>query len=311
MLLTGASGGLGRFLAAELLGRGHTVRIFDRPTPEAVRWARTLKGDVELAWGDLRDEGAVRRAVDGVAGVVHAAFVIYPDSERDPALAEEVNVGGTRRLVEAMRALAPEAPLVFASSYHVHPFRPDRAGPLRVDDEVAPRDHYAAHKLAAEAIVRASGQPATILRLSSILLDRKPTPANLRMIFDIPIDTRFEMVDPRDAAVAFANALVTPAVSGRTLFVGGGPPCQRTYRSFYAEVFDDALGLGTFPDEAFAETPWIGDWLDTTESQALLRFQSRTLEDWLTTQRTRGPARWATRALAPLIRRCMLRHSRR
>ncbi len=310
MLLTGASGGLGRHIAAEILARGHVLRAFDLATPAATRWARGLSGETELVWGDLRDDASVRRAVEGVDAIIHNAFVIYPASERDPAAAEAVNVGGTKRIVEAAKALAPEAPFVFASSYHVHPYREDRGRPLRIDDEIAASDHYAAHKIAAEAIVRDSGLPATILRLSSILLDRKMTPENLRLIFEIPMDTRFEMVHPRDAATAFVNATETPAVRGRTLFVGGGPSCQRTYRRFYEEIFG-AVGLGPFPDEAYSEKPFIGDWLDTAESEALLKFQRRTIANWVETQRVRGPTRWATRLLRPLIQRWMLRYSQR
>jgi len=71
------------------------------------------------------------------------------------------------------------------------------------------------------------------------------------------------------------------------------------------------VGLGPFPEEAYTEKPFIGDWLDTTESEALLRYQQRTIAEWVETQRARGPALWATRLLRPLIQRWMLRYSQR
>ena len=43
----------------------------------------------------------------------------------------------------------------------------------------------------------------------------------------------------------------------------------------------EATGLGAFPEEAFGNLPATPDWIDTSESQALLNYQKHTLDDWL------------------------------
>jgi UDP-glucose 4-epimerase len=306
VLLTGAFGAVGRTILATLVERGHEVRVFELDTPANRRLARGQPARVEVRFGDLRDPDAVRAAAADVDAVLHVAFIVHPDTERDPATAHAVNVEGTANLLAA----AGPRRFVFTSSYHVHPYVPARRPPITVDEPVAPTDHYAAHKIACEAAIRASEARWTILRLSSVMLDRPPDAKNLGIVFQIPLDTRMEMVHPDDAARACANALTTPATEGRTLFVGGGPSCQVTYRELLARSFA-ARGLPMLPDAAFpTDIPFIGDWLDTRESEALLDFQRTSLADWLATSQTAsGPVRLATRAVGPLVRAWMLRYS--
>lgn len=103
-----------------------------------------------------------------------------------------------------------------------------------------------------------------------------------------------------------------PGCDGRVLFIGGGPRCQTTYRELLTASFA-ARGLPMLPDAAFpTEPPFIGDWLDTAESEALLGYQRVGLHEWIEgSQRPAAPVRWATRLVAPLVQSWMLSHSPR
>jgi nucleoside-diphosphate-sugar epimerase len=94
VLLAGATGELGRALAAELLARGHEVRALVRD-PNAPR-AQALAGlGAELAAGDVIDP-AVEDAAAGCGVVIHAATAIG-DWERNDRIRRE----GTRHLLAA------------------------------------------------------------------------------------------------------------------------------------------------------------------------------------------------------------------
>ena len=96
ILLTGAGGNLGRVLAPALAQAGHTLRLFD---------FRPLDGSGhETVLGDVRNLDDVRRAMEGVEAVVHAAALhgIHL-SKWTPEDFWAINVTGTFHVSEAAR----------------------------------------------------------------------------------------------------------------------------------------------------------------------------------------------------------------
>ncbi|SFN37976.1 NAD-dependent epimerase/dehydratase family protein [Mycetocola miduiensis] len=146
VLVTGASGLLGRAVAAELLSAGHEVRCFQR-RPSGVAGASDSLGSVA-------DPDAVARAVSGQDAVVHLAAKV--SLAGDPADFDRVNVGGTRNLLDAART-AGIARFVYVSSPSVA-----HAGTSIVGDDALPADplrargDYARTKAEAELLALAA-----------------------------------------------------------------------------------------------------------------------------------------------------------
>lgn len=92
LLLTGATGFLGRRLVPELLRHGHDVRALARDPAKA-------PPGVEAVRGDVTDRASVEAAMAGVEGVLHLA-AIY-DFGVDRARMAAVNVEGTRNVLDA------------------------------------------------------------------------------------------------------------------------------------------------------------------------------------------------------------------
>lgn len=312
VLVTGAFGNVGQSTVQELVRQGHTVRGFDLKTRLNEKAARKLVAEVDVVWGDLRRPDDVAAAVRDQEAVVHLAFIIPKlsatgfESEEHPDWAREVNVGGTRNLIEAMQA-QPEPPtLLFASSYHIYGRTQDQPPPRTASDPVRPLEHYAHHKVECEAMVRASGLKWSILRLAATLpIAMKLDPG----MFDVPLHNRMEYVHTRDVGLAFANAVSNPEAWGKVLLIGGGAACQYIYHQIAEQVLD-GLGVGMLPEEAFASTPFATDWLDTAESQRLLRYQGHTLEDYVQDLKRQLGARWhLIRFFRPLVRYVLLKQS--
>jgi nucleoside-diphosphate-sugar epimerase len=97
-------------------------------------------------------------------------------------------------------------------------------------------------------------------------------------MFEIGLRNRIEALHADDAALALANALATPEAWGRVLFVGGGPACQLTYGEYLRRLLA-AMGMEMLPAEAFADKEYATDWIDTEESQRLLRYQRHSFDD--------------------------------
>jgi CDP-paratose 2-epimerase len=92
-------------------------------------------GDYQHHDVDIRDAAAVRslfeQHVGRIAAVVHTAAQPSHDwAARDPQMDFTVNANGTLNLLEASRAVCPEAPFVFTSTNKVYGDTPNRL-PLR------------------------------------------------------------------------------------------------------------------------------------------------------------------------------------
>ena len=73
VLLTGGAGFIGRHVLNELLTRGHEVRVLDSLRSDVHKDSKTAPLDAELVVADVRDAGAIDRALDGVEAVLHLA----------------------------------------------------------------------------------------------------------------------------------------------------------------------------------------------------------------------------------------------
>ena len=288
------------------------VTCFDVRTRANAAAASRVAAPTRVVWGDVRRPDDLAAAVAGQDVVIHLAFVIPKlsvtgrDCEQEPAWARDINVGGTRNLIAAMRAQPTPPGLIFASSLHLYGPTQHLPPPRTVDDPVNPTEHYARHKVECEALVRDSGLRWSILRFAAAM------PIALRAdpgMYDVPLATRMEFVHTHDVGLALANALDTDAIWGRILHIGGGPRCQLLYREIAAKALE-AMGVGMLPDAAFSETPFCTDWLDTRESEALLHYQRHTYDDFCRdVARLAGWRRGMVRTFRPLVRAWLLARS--
>ena len=98
-LITGATGFVGGLLLSRLVAEGRPVRALVRHLGDRERLPDPR---VELAIGSLEDEESLARAADGCEVVYHVAGVNQLCLS-DPSPLYQVNVEGTRRMLEAAR----------------------------------------------------------------------------------------------------------------------------------------------------------------------------------------------------------------
>jgi NADH dehydrogenase len=206
--VTGATGFVGRHIAALLPGRGHRLRALVRPR---TRTRPSVGPALELVPGELADSGALAALVQGADAVIHLVGIIV---EAGPATFGAVHVEGTRRLLAA------------AVHAGVGRFVHMSAIGARAEPGATP---YHRTKWQAEELVRGSGLCSAVFRPSLI---SGPESAPIRAIARlhrwspvVPIfgDGRFstQPVWIGDVALAFARAVEDSALVG--VFELGGP----------------------------------------------------------------------------------------
>jgi UDP-glucose 4-epimerase len=221
VLVTGATGFIGAPLTEALAGAGYQVRAAVRD-----RRRRTFPAGVEIAMlPDLA--GAVDWAplATGMDAVVHLAGIAHVGPEIPDAIYDRVNHLATAALAGAA-AMAGVGRFVFMSSTRA------QAGaaadnPLTETADPTPTDAYGRSKLAAEAAVRASGLPYTILRPAMVYgPNPKGNLASLIRLAALPLPLPFGAYANRRSLLALDNliaaarfALEDPRAENETFLV--------------------------------------------------------------------------------------------
>lgn len=168
VLVTGGAGFVGTNVVTHLLERGYEVTALDDLSAGARPewWGRD--SDPVCIEGGIEDQASVRRATEGIEGVVHlAARPGVADSVDRPDLDFQTNVLGTFTVFDAARQ-AGVSRFVFASSGAV---LAAATPPLREDMAPAPKSPYGASKLYGEGITAAGdafGMVGISLRFSNV-----------------------------------------------------------------------------------------------------------------------------------------------
>ena len=147
-LVTGGAGFIGSALVRALLARGERVRVIDNFYSGKRENLAAVAADVEVIEGDIRDGGALGRALAGVEIVFHeAAIVSVPRSLVDPDASHDVNATATLQLLAAAKRAGARR-LVYAASSAAYGDTPTL--PKVETMRPAPLSPYAVSKLAAE-----------------------------------------------------------------------------------------------------------------------------------------------------------------
>jgi len=273
VLITGGAGYIGSLLADEMLQSGRQVRVLDSLLHGQEDIAAELEArGVEVIRADVRDADARRKAVEGAAAVVHlAAIVGDPACAKDPAGADEVNVQGSRAMVEAARE-AGVGQFVFASTCSNYGRMADPLVPIDETGELAPVSLYAEQKVGIEKMLLDNDNGhgdlrPTCLRFATVY------GVGRRMRFDLTVneftrdlwaDRSLEVfgeqfwrpyVHVRDAARAVRTVLEAPAeqVAGQVFNAGHS---DENYRKLdLVEIITGQLGRGDVQYVQRAEDP--------------------------------------------------------
>ena len=250
LLLTGATGFLGKRLAARL-AREHDVRLLVRPSSSRAG----LPAGVEIAPGDVTDRASLERALAGRDAAVHAAALVKISAPR--AEFERVNVGGLDNLLAAAAAAGVGRLLYVSSFIALGPSElgpggllDESAEPLRAGRERAWINDYERTKSLSDAAARraiAGGAPLVVVYPGVIYGPGELTEGNIvcRRLLDLAhrrlpalvgrAERRWNYVFVEDVAEGIARALER-APAGSRYVLGGENVTQGEFYRLAGEL---------------------------------------------------------------------------
>ena len=219
LAVTGVSGAIGQRFLRLLDDQGWTDRVVGLDTREPRFRPRFLDHRaVDLA-GPPADDADLAPLLDGCHTLVHLAFVLDP--EVDAPTLVRVNVGGTRRLLDAAARVGLTR-VIYASSTMVYGAWPDNAVPLDEDAPVRPTAgfHLGVHKAENERLLRdweQAGERSVAVLRWPLVLGSETAPvvlaAALGRVPGTAADAPVQYLHVDDAATALHHAL-TAGVTG-------------------------------------------------------------------------------------------------
>jgi dihydroflavonol-4-reductase len=224
LLVTGGTGFLGTHLVPKLLEAGHEVRLIGRTKPSAPGLAKA-----EFVQGDLKNRETVRRSLEGVEAVYHlAGLVSFQD--KDARRMYELHVDATRELLRDVREAGVKRFILASTSGTVAVSKEERIG--TEDDDypitVVGKWPYYLSKIYEEKLTleycRKHSIPLVVLNPSLLMGpgdDRLSSTWTVVKFLNRELPAMpgggMSMVDVRDAAEAFLNALTRGELYGRHL----------------------------------------------------------------------------------------------
>ncbi len=197
VLLTGSAGEIGRHLRRTLRREGRRLRLLDVADQAPLEPQEAA----DLVTASFSDPEAIREACRGADAVVHLGGLSTGGYSWAQYL--EVNVEGTRRVLEAARESGVPR-VVYASSHHAVGFHPTTTGAI-VPDDLYPRpdSYYGLSKVAGEALASLYhdryGLDVICLRIGSY----RPVPTDERVLWN--------WLSPGDCTRLVEAALAAPS----------------------------------------------------------------------------------------------------
>lgn len=147
VLITGGCGFIGSNIAEACVKEGYEVVILDNFFLGRTGNIETIKDQVKLVKGDVRDEKLIMEIMDGVDFVIHQAAASSSGMFRsDLKGAIAINIDGTINLLNAAKEKNVKR-FIYASTSSIYA---NNQPPLREDMFVLPLNFYAATKLEKE-----------------------------------------------------------------------------------------------------------------------------------------------------------------
>ena len=211
VFLTGATGTMGQATMQKFMEDKDKfiLRVLARPSDKNHKLLEPYKNDIEIIWGDLKDNDKLQEGVKDADYVLHVGAFLSPFADEHPVEAMMVNYGSTLTMLNAIKKFGQTETTRFVYIGTVAQTG-DRMPPVhwgRVGDPLKPSiyDYYALSKCAAERAVIESGLKYWVSIRQTGMLPVNPASGEYAILSHQPYNNCLEWSNAEDSGNLMRN----------------------------------------------------------------------------------------------------------
>ncbi len=279
VLVTGAAGTVGLQVIRFLLSEGkYEITALDLKNKHVYKRLKPFRKRINIVFGDVNDYAIIDALVKDHDVVIHLAGVLPPLANVREDLCREIDLGGTKQIVDSIKDYNPDCFLLYSSSASVYGKQDDYEHiTVKTKSKLDDYDYFAKYKLECEKYIKDNLKNYSILRLAYILGD--PGPEDL--IYNITPNSECELLSAEDAGYAFVCAIdFKNKVNKKVFNVAGGEKFRTKYSDYLIHIFKTyGISLKFLSAYLFAEKNYYGGYYEDGDIlDDILHFRSKNLD---------------------------------
>jgi len=281
ILVTGAGGAVGLQVIRFLLSEGkYDITALELKDKHVYKRLKRFKKRISIVYGDICDEGLMDALIKEQDVVIHLAGVLPHLANVRDELCKEIDLKGTKQIVNSIKNYNPECFLLYASTTSVYGKQNDYTK-LTVNSKtnIIKGDYYSKYKLKGEEYIQNNLKKYSIFRLAYILSD--PGPESL--IYNVSPNMEMEFLSTADAGYAFSKAVEEEKKINKKIFnVSGGEKYRDNYYNFLIKIFKTyGMSIRFLSSYILADKNYYGGYYpDSDKLEEILKFRSKNLNSY-------------------------------
>ncbi len=249
VLITGGAGKIGFNLVQKLIDTNYNVTILDLESKSSIKRLQKYKNIVKIVYGDVEDENLVRDLVKRNDIVIDYAGIMPPLANLNSTVANSINYGGTKNIVDAIKETNPECVYIYMSFISIYGATKMAKRRLTVGTESNyPDDYYSVSLVRSEEYIKSNLRKYVILRMPVVLTK------NNYFLNSMRLDSKMDFITKDDLNNIVIGIMKSKKVLGKVYNISGfeensSQVIVALYRSTgKIRLFNRTLYYGTFED---------------------------------------------------------------
>lgn len=279
VLVTGAGGTVGLQVIRFLLSEGkYEITALELRNKHVYKRLKPFRKRINIVFGDVNDYAIVDALIKEHDVVIHLAGVLPQLANVREDLCKEVDLNGTKQIVDSIKDYNPDCFLLYSSSTSVYGMQEDYEHVnIKTKSNLDDYDYYSKIKLECEKYIKDNLKNYSILRLAYILGDPGPE----ELVYNITPNCNCELLSSEDAGYAFVCAIdFKNKVNKKVFNVSGGEKFRTKYSDYLVHIFKTyGLSFRFLSAYLFAEKNYYGAYYeDGDKLEEILHFRSKNLD---------------------------------